>query len=75
MVKPNQLVRLTIPTAGERLICRGRIVWVVYEQPGTSLSVYRTGVKFTDSDPTAVEDFMQNFAEQSSSNRRSTGTA
>jgi hypothetical protein len=75
MVKPNQLVRLTIPTAGERLICRGRIVWVVYEQPGTSLSVYRTGVKFTDSDPTAVEDFMQNFAEQSPSNRRSTGTA
>ena len=74
LVKPNQLVRLTIPTAGERLICRGRIVWVVYEQPGTSLSVYRTGVKFTDSDATAVEDFMQNFAEESSA-RRSTGTA
>lgn len=74
LVKPNQLVRLTIPTAGERLICRGRIVWVVYEQPGTSLSVYRTGVKFTDSDPTAVEDFMQSFAEESSG-RRSTGTA
>ena len=75
LVKPNQLVRLTIPTAGERLICRGRIVWVVYEQPGTSLSVYRTGVKFTDSDATAVEDFMQNFAEESSPGRRSTGTA
>lgn len=74
LVKPNQLVRLTIPTAGERLICRGRIVWVVYEQPGTSLSVYRTGVKFTDSDATAVEDFMQNFAEESTG-RRSTGTA
>ncbi len=75
LVKPNQLVRLTIPTAGERLICKGRIVWVVYEQPGTSLSVYRTGVKFTDSDATAVEDFMQNFAEESSPGRRSTGTA
>ena len=74
MVKPNQLVRLTIPTAAERLICRGRIVWVVYEQPGTSLSVYRTGVKFTDSDATAVEEFMQNFAEESTG-RRSTGTA
>lgn len=74
LVKPNQLVRLTIPTAGERLICKGRVVWVVYEQPGTSLSVYRTGVKFTDSDATAVEDFMQNFAEESTG-RRSTGIA
>jgi PilZ domain len=62
MVKPNQLVRLTVPTAAGHLICRGRIVWVVYEQPGTSLSVYRIGVKFTDADTAAVEDFMRDFA-------------
>lgn len=65
MVKPNQVVRATIPTAGERIICRGRIVWVVYEQPETSVAVYRTGVKFTDADTTAVEDFMKNFGDTS----------
>lgn len=61
MVKPNQVVRATIPTAKERITCRGRIVWVAYEQPETSLSVYRTGVKFTDIDTRAVEDFMKDF--------------
>lgn len=65
MVKPNQVVRATIPTAGERIICRGRIVWVVYEQPETSVAVYRTGMKFTDVDTTAIEDFMKNFCDDS----------
>ncbi len=54
-VKPNQLVRMVVPTATGQLICKGRVVWVTFEQPGTSLSVYRTGVKFSDADPAAVE--------------------
>src|SRR5688572_2682910 len=62
MVKPNQVVRATIPTAGERIVCRGRIVWVVYEQPETSVAVYRTGMKFSEIDTKAVEDFMRDFA-------------
>ena len=66
MVKPNQVVRATIPTAGERITCRGRIVWVVYEQPATSVSRYRTGVKFTDVDESAIEDFMKSFCDDSS---------
>ncbi|HET9467707.1 MAG TPA: PilZ domain-containing protein [Vicinamibacterales bacterium] len=65
LVKPNQVVRATIPTAGERIICRGRIVWVVYEQPETSVAVYRTGVRFTEIDTKAVEDFMRDFAADS----------
>jgi hypothetical protein len=65
MVKPNQLVRLIFPTAAGQLICKGRIVWVLYEQPGTSLSVYRLGVKFTDIEVKAVEDFMKDFGEES----------
>jgi hypothetical protein len=69
MVKPNQLVRLTAPTAAGQLICKGRIVWVVYEHPGTSLSVYRTGIKFTDIDAKVVEDFMQDFSDQSAPTR------
>lgn len=64
MVKPNQLVRLIFPTAAGQLICKGRIVWVLYEQPGTSLSVYRFGVKFTDVDVRAVEEFMQDFRDE-----------
>ena len=64
LVKPNQLVRLVLPTAAGQLTCKGRIVWVLYEQPGTSLSVYRMGVKFIDVDAKAVEDFMRDFAEE-----------
>jgi hypothetical protein len=65
LAKPNQLVRLLLLTAAGQLICRGRIVWVLYEQPGTSLSVYRIGVKFTDVDALAVEDFMNDFRDES----------
>ena len=64
MVKPNQLARLVLPTAAGQLICKGRIVWVLYEQPGTSLSVYRFGVKFTDVEPRAVEDYMRDFRDE-----------
>jgi hypothetical protein len=64
LVKPNQLVRMVCPTAAGQLTCKGRIVWVLYEQPGTSLSVYRMGVKFTDVDAKAVEDFMRDFCEE-----------
>ncbi|MEO5742686.1 MAG: PilZ domain-containing protein [Vicinamibacterales bacterium] len=72
MVKPNQLVRLILPTAAGQLICKGRIVWVVYEQPGTSLSVYRFGVKFTDVEAETVEGFMQDFGDESLAQSRRT---
>ncbi len=65
MVKPNYLVKLFFPTAAGQLICKGRIVWVIYEQPGTSLSVYRFGVKFSDIEAKAVEDFMRDYGEES----------
>jgi hypothetical protein len=66
LVKPNQLVRLTLPTAAGSLTCKGRIVWALYEQPDTSLSVYRAGMKFTDDvDAVAVERFMNDFREES----------
>jgi chromosome segregation ATPase len=75
-VKPNQLVRLVLPTAVGQLICKGRIVWALFEQPGTSLSVYRAGVKFADTDPAAVEAFMNDFRDESFMvSRRSSETA
>ena len=64
MVKPNHLVRMVVPTGVSQLICEGRIVWVVYEQPLTSVSAYRMGVKFTEVDASAVEDFMKDFCEE-----------
>jgi hypothetical protein len=64
MVKPNYLVKLFFPTAAGQLICKGRIVWVLYEQPGTSLSVYRFGVKFSDVEAKLVEDFMRDYGEE-----------
>ena len=63
-VRPNQLVRLVLLTAAGQVICKGRIVWVVFEQPDTSLSVYRTGVKFADVDHAAVENFMNDFCDK-----------
>jgi hypothetical protein len=63
-VKPNQLVRLVMLTAAGQVICKGRVVWVVFEQPGTSLSVYRTGIKFADVDAEAIENFMNDFCEK-----------
>ena len=69
-VKPNQLVRLVVPTATGQLVCKGRIVWVVYEQPGTSLSVYRTGVKFADVDEPTIENFMNDYSEKAPMQRQ-----
>jgi hypothetical protein len=63
-VKPNQLVRLIFPTPTGQLTCKGRIVWALFEQPGTSLSVYRTGVKFADGDAVAIEAFMNNYCDE-----------
>jgi len=63
-VKPNQLVRVVFPSAEGDIICKGRIVWAVYEQPATSVSVYRTGVKFSDPDPEALGRFMNDFAQR-----------
>jgi len=60
-VKPNQLVRLVFPSAEGDIVCKGRIVWAVYEQRPTSVSVYRTGVKFSDPDAEALERFMNDF--------------
>ncbi len=75
-VKPNQLVRMVLLTAAGQVICKGRVVWVVFEQPDTSLSVYRTGVKFADVDAAAVESFMNDFCEKMPiKSRNSSGVA
>ena len=75
-VRPNQLVQLMIPTSAGQIICRGRIVWSVFERPATSLAVYRTGVKFTDVDSGAIEKFMNDYADiEGYAARHSSGVA
>ena len=76
-VRPNQLIRLTVPSAEGHVTCKGRIVWAVYEQPSTSLSVYRTGVKFTEVDTVAVDRVMHDFGEKPTmgQSRHSSGAA
>jgi hypothetical protein len=74
-VKPNQLVRLMIPTANGQIACRGRVVWSVYEQPRTSVAVYRTGLKFSEIDNTAIETFMADYSEERSKPALSSGVA
>ena len=43
---------------------QGRVVWAVYEQPAMSLSVYRTGVKFTEADTLTIENVMNDFGDR-----------
>ena len=75
-VKPNQLVRLMVPTSAGQIVCKGRVVWTVFERPRTSLSVYRTGVKFTDVDAAALENFMKDYCDDSPKHaRHSSGVA
>jgi hypothetical protein len=76
-VRSNQLVRLTLQTADGPVSCKRRIAWAIYEQPDTSLSVYRTGVKFNDVDAMAVEKFMNDFCEKPTlgQSRHSSGIA
>lgn len=61
-VKPNQLVRLYLPTDSGELVAKARVVWVIYEHRETSLSVYRTGLKLTEVDSTAIERFISDFS-------------
>lgn len=63
-VRPNQLVRLTIARTEGQVNCRGRVVWATYEQPAVSISVYRTGVKFTEADTATLEKVMSDFGER-----------
>jgi chromosome segregation ATPase len=60
-VKPNQLVRLHLPTSWGEMVVKARVVWVIYEHREVSLSVYRTGLKLTEFDTQSLERFMRDF--------------
>ena len=58
-VKPNQVVKLLLPSTPKPIGCSGKIVWARLEPPATGrLFGYRAGVRFTKPDQSAIEAFL-----------------
>ena len=58
ILRPNQKVRVTLPTEDALLRFRGSVAWAKFELPKpASPPRYRAGVEFIDADPSAVDEF------------------
>jgi chromosome segregation ATPase len=58
-LKPAKNIKLLLPSAGEPVLCRGRVVWARIEPPMPGKPIrYRAGVSFTSTDAAAVQSFM-----------------
>jgi len=58
-VKPNQVVKLLLPSTPKPIGCSGKIMWARLEPPATGrLFGYRAGVRFTKPDHSAIEAFL-----------------
>jgi hypothetical protein len=59
VLRPNQKVRISIPSDEYVMRFRGSIAWAKFELPKVpdAAPQYRAGVEFTDSDPAAIEGF------------------
>lgn len=56
-MKPNRLVRLTLPSGDQTIVCKAKIMWSRLE-PRTGQIWYRAGVSFTAADQAALEAFL-----------------
>ena len=58
VLRPNQKVRITIPSDDLQLRFRGAIAWAKFELPKAPVKApqYRAGVEFTDADAKAIDD-------------------
>ena len=56
VLRPNQKVRITVPSDDFVLRFRGAIAWAKFELPKPPLTspLYRAGVEFTDGDAAAI---------------------
>jgi len=61
VLRPNQKVRISLPSDDFVMRFRGSIAWAKFELPTPPARApqYRAGVEFTDSDPAALETFCQ----------------
>jgi CheY-like chemotaxis protein len=58
ILRPNQRVRVSVPTDEFMMRFRGIVAWAKFELPQpTEPPRYRAGIEFTDADPTAMADF------------------
>ena len=59
VLRPNQKVRIIIPSDDLQMRFRGAIAWAKFELPKAPVKSpqYRAGVEFTDADAKAIDDF------------------
>ena len=59
VLRPNQKVRIIIPSDDLQMRFRGAIAWAKFELPKAPVKApqYRAGVEFTDADAKAIDDF------------------
>jgi hypothetical protein len=58
-VKPNQVLRVTLPDKDQQITCTGKVMWARLEPSAAGRPVgYRAGVKFTRPDETAIQEFI-----------------
>jgi hypothetical protein len=63
-LKPNRVMKLTIPHKNKVITCKGKIMWSKLEtamKTGGQLW-YRGGLQFTASDESAIEAFLSSFS-------------
>jgi len=58
-LKPNQVVKVTLPSGPKPLSCSGKIIWAKLEAPALGRPAgYRAGVQFTKPDQAAIDAFI-----------------
>jgi hypothetical protein len=58
-LKPNQTVKVTLPTVPKPISCSGKIVWAKLEAPALGRPAgYRAGVQFSKPDQSAIDAFI-----------------
>ena len=58
ILRPNQRVRISVPTDDFVMRFRGAVAWAKFELPKpTEPPRYRAGVEFNDADPSAMDDY------------------
>jgi hypothetical protein len=58
ILRPNQRVRISVPTDDFVMRFRGAVAWAKFELPRpTEPPRYRAGVEFSDADPSAMDDY------------------
>jgi CheY-like chemotaxis protein len=62
ILRPNQRVRISVPTDDFVMRFRGAVAWAKFELPRpTEPPRYRAGVEFADADPAAMDDYCSKF--------------